>query len=51
METWYDERLNKKNQLTQKQRNPSILHILDPMHRSLLNNNIQYEKGKNPFFQ
>lgn len=26
--------------------NPAILAILDPLHRSLLNNNLQYEQGK-----
>lgn len=28
-----------------KKRNPAILRILDPMHRSLLNKNLQYEQG------
>lgn len=26
--------------------NPAILSILDPLHRSLLNNNLQFEEGK-----
>lgn len=29
-----------------KQRNPAILGILDPLHRSLLKSNQQYEEGK-----
>lgn len=29
-----------------KQRNPAILRILDPLHRSLLNSNLQYDEGK-----
>lgn len=29
-----------------KKRNPAILAILDPLHRSLLNSNLQYEQGK-----
>lgn len=29
-----------------KKPNPAILAILDPLHRSLLNNNLQYEQGK-----
>lgn len=29
-----------------KKRNPAILAILDPLHRSLLKNNLQYEQGK-----
>lgn len=29
-----------------KRPNPAILAILDPLHRSLLNNNLQYEQGK-----
>lgn len=29
-----------------KRPNPAILAILDPLHRSLLNNNLQYDQGK-----
>lgn len=29
-----------------KKPNPAVLAILDPLHRSLLNNNLQYELGK-----
>lgn len=29
-----------------KKRNPAILAILDPLHRSLLTNNLRYEQGK-----
>lgn len=29
-----------------KKPNPAILEILDPLHRSLLNNNLQFEQGK-----
>lgn len=36
--------------ITMSTRNPAILHILDPMHRSLLNNNLQYEQGKRDTF-
>lgn len=29
-----------------KMPNPAILTILDPLHRSLLSNNLQYDQGK-----
>lgn len=29
-----------------RKRNPAILEVLDPMHRSLLNNNFRYEQGE-----
>lgn len=29
-----------------KRPNPAVLAILDPLHRSLLNNNLQYDQGK-----